>query len=98
MWATVSRAGFPEGVFRPANSGRYFSTGSSRPRRPSSTSIITAAPVTGFDIEAIKNTVSGFIGLPEATSANPVHSSWRMPSEPAISITAPAISPASTRA
>ena len=55
----------------PLNSGRYFSTGSSRFTLPSSTSIISAVAVIGLDCEAIQNSASAAIGLPAATSAYP---------------------------
>ena len=68
----VRFAGLPEGVFRFANSGRYFATGSATLSLPSSCSIRIAAPVIGFVIEAIQKSVSGVIGRFAATSASPV--------------------------
>ena len=65
----VRFAGLPDGVFRLANSGRYFATGSATLSLPSSCSIRIAAPVIGFVIEAIQNSVSGVIGRFAATSA-----------------------------
>jgi hypothetical protein len=52
-----------------------------------------AAPVIGFVIEAIQNTVSGVIGRFSVTSAKPVLSTCRSCSLPATTVTAPAISP-----
>ena len=68
----VRFAGLPEGVFRLANSGRYFATGSATFSLPSSCSIRIAAPVIGLVIEAIQKSVSGVIGRFAATSAKPV--------------------------
>ena len=72
----VRFAGLPEGVFRLANSGRYFATGSVTLSLPSSCSMRIATPVTGLVIEAIQNSVSGVIGRFAATSAKPVVSRW----------------------
>ena len=58
----VRFAGLPDGVFRLANSGRYFATGSATLSLPSSCSIRIATPVTGLVIDAIQNSVSGVIG------------------------------------
>ena len=68
----VRFAGLPDGDFRFANSGRYFATGSATFSFPSSWSIRIAAPVIGFVIEAIQNSVSGDTGFFVATSAKPV--------------------------
>ena len=62
IWVIVRFAGLPEGVFRLANSGRYFATGSATLSLPSSCSMSTATPVTGLVIDAIQNSVSGVIG------------------------------------
>ena len=51
-----------------ANSGRYFSTGSSRSSLPSSTSCSAAVVATILVIEAIRNVVSGVtVSEPPAT-------------------------------
>ena len=68
----VRLAGLPEGVFKLANSGRYFATGSATLSLPSSCSIRIATPVTGLVMLAIQNKVSGLIGRLVATSARPV--------------------------
>ena len=68
----VRFAGLPEGVFRVANSGRYFATGSATLSLPSSCSMRTATPVTGLVIEAIQNSVSGVMARFAATSARPL--------------------------
>ena len=59
----------------PLKSGRYFSTGSSRRTLPSSTSIISAVAVMGFEIEAIQTRLSGRIRFWPAMSAKPMASS-----------------------
>ena len=92
IWVIVRFAGLPEGVFRSANSGRYFATGSATVSLPSSCSMRIAAPVTGLVIEAIQNSVSGVIGRFAATSAKPVASRWRTLSFATTTVTAPAIS------
>src|SRR5688572_24116771 len=71
IWVIVRFAGFPEGVLRFANSGRYFATGSETFNLPSSWSISTATPVMGLVIEAIQKTVSGVIGIFSAILAKP---------------------------
>src|SRR5213078_3574648 len=58
----VRLAGWPEGVLRLANSGRYFATGSATLSLPSSCNMRIAVPVIGFVIEAIQNSVSGDVG------------------------------------
>ena len=95
-WAIVISAGLPEGVLRPANSGRYLETGSSTLSLPSSWSIRIATPVTGFVMDAIQNRVSGCIGLRPSMSASPVAPRCRIPSLLATRVTAPATSCAST--
>ena len=59
---------------------------------PSSCSMSIAAPVTGFVIEAIQNSVSGVIGRFAATSAKPVLSRCSTLSFATTTVTAPAIS------
>src|SRR5207249_709797 len=81
-----------EGVFRSANPGRYFATGSATLSLPSSCNMRIAAPVTGFVIEAIQKSASGVIGLFAATSAMPVLSRWRSLSFVTTAVTAPEIS------
>src|SRR6266540_773978 len=88
----VRLAGLPEGVFRSANPGKYFATGSAMLSLPSSCNMRIAAPVTGFVIEAIQKSVSDVIGLFAATSAKPVVSRWRSLSFVTTTVTAPAIS------
>ena len=95
-WRIVTRAGLPSAVFRPSNSGRCFSTGSSTESLPSSWSIRTAVAVIGLVIEAIQKIVSGRIGLPAAMSALPVASRWTTRSGVATRVTAPATSLSST--
>lgn len=68
----VRFAGLPEGVFKFANSGRYFATGSATFSFPSSCSMSTAVPVIGFVIEAIQKSASGVIARFDAMSAMPV--------------------------
>ncbi len=82
----------PDGVFRSANPGRYFDTGSDTFSLPSSWSIRTATPVTGLVIEAIQNSVSGVIGRFAARSAEPVASRCRTRSFETTTVTAPATS------
>ncbi len=66
-WAGFFRTSRPSSfsatTIWPRNSGRYFSTGSSSRTLPSSTSIISAEAVIGFDIEAIQKRSSGFMGV-----------------------------------
>src|SRR5260221_14662694 len=85
-------AALPDGVFRFANSGIYFATGSVTFSFPSSWSMRIAVPVIGFVIEAIQKRVSDAIGFFEATSAKPVVSRCRILSLAITSVTAPAIS------
>ena len=54
-----------------ASSGRYFSAGSSRAKRPCSNSCIAATDVTGLVIEAIRKIASAVIGRSWPTSALP---------------------------
>jgi len=75
---------------RPLNSGRYFSTGSSRPTFPWSTSIMNAAALIDFDCEAIQNIASGRMGVFAATSIYPTASWLSTCSFEATSVTAPA--------
>ncbi len=53
------------------NSGRYFSTGSSHCRRPSSTSIPTSVAVNALVADPMKNGVFGVTGVFFSTSATP---------------------------
>ena len=57
------------------NAGMYLDTGSARPSRPSSTSIIAATLVTAFVMEAMRTIVSRRIGALASTSAIP-NASW----------------------
>ena len=68
FFSTSRPSPFSATTIWPRNSGRYFSTGSSSRTFPSSTSIIRAVAVIGFDIEAIQKRSSTFIGLFAATS------------------------------
>ena len=54
----------PSSTCTSANSGTYFSTGSSRSRLPRSTCCSAATVVTIFVIEAMRNSVSGVTGSP----------------------------------
>ena len=92
IWVIVRFAGLPEGVFKSANSRRYFATGSATVSLPSSCSMRIATPVTGLVIEAIQNRVSGVIGRFAATSAKPVASRWSTLSFETTTVTAPATS------
>jgi hypothetical protein len=85
----VRSADLPDGVFRPANAGRYFATGSEAFSFPSSWSIRIETPVTGLVIDAIQNSVSAVIGRFAATSARPVASRWRRRSLDTTAVTAP---------
>jgi hypothetical protein len=75
----------------------YFSTGSSRAILPSSTSIIIATAVIGFDSEAIQKSVSGVMGRFASMSAQPTQSTATVPFASVNSATAPASSPRSTK-
>src|SRR5579863_3950404 len=81
---------FSASTHRFLNSGRYFSTGSSTFTLPSSTSIIKAAAVIGFDCEAIQNIESGCIGFFASTSEYPAQLTARIAFDDATSVTAPA--------
>ena len=71
-------------------------TGSLRRIFPSSTSIITAAPVIGFDIEASRKMPSFGIGFFDSMSISPCASKWAMRPLRATSVTTPDTSFAST--
>ena len=49
----------------PVNAGKYFVTVSSSDSLPSSTRLITTAPVMGLEIEASRNTGSGPLAVPK---------------------------------
>ena len=53
------------------NAGMYFATGSPRPRRPSSTSIIAATLVSAFVCDAMRKIESFAIGRAASTSDLP---------------------------
>src|SRR5262249_55480794 len=57
-WRIVTRAGLPSAVFSPLNSAKYFSTGSSTERRPSSWSMSSRAARIGLLIDAIQKMAS----------------------------------------
>ena len=83
---------------RSRNSGRYFSTGSSKLSLPSSTSMATAVADIGLVIEAIqKKSLVSILRL-LARSLCPIADRCRMRSFVATSMTAPEISPWSTKA
>ena len=63
--------GFSTPTFTSAKAGMYFATGSSSESLPSSTSIIAATEVIGFDIEYSRKMVSAVIGSWVATSRTP---------------------------
>src|ERR1043166_192285 len=74
IWRMVRLAGFPDGVFKFANSGRYFATGSETLSLPASFNIGSGVAVIGFVIDAIQKRLSIDIGFFAATSAEPVAS------------------------
>jgi hypothetical protein len=80
---------------REASSGSQRSTGSPSARRPSSTSIITAAAVIGFVIEAMRKIESRAIGTAPPTAAAPT--AWTSTCSPRASrATAPGTEPSET--
>ena len=72
----------------------YFDTGSVMRSLPSSIIIMIATPVTGFVIDAMRNTESFVIGFFESMSVTPVASKCAMRPWRATSVTPPLISPA----
>jgi hypothetical protein len=79
----------------PLNAGRCFSIGSLASQSPSSWRMLIATPVTGLVIEKIRKMVSSCAASPEARSFLPmafVRTTWPWR---AVSVTAPASSPAS---
>ncbi len=63
--------GFSTPTFTSAKAGMNFATGSARESLPSSTNIIAATDVIGFDIEYSRKMVSAVIGSLVATSRTP---------------------------
>ena len=78
------------------NAGMYLDTGSLRPSRPSSTSIIAATLVSAFDCEAMRKIVSFVIARAASTSDLPKASWWTTRPFRATSVTRPASLPSST--
>ena len=67
----VMPAGCATATFMSRNSGMYRLTGSFKCNLPSSTSIITATPMTGLVIEAMRNIDAGVIGCFDCRSITP---------------------------
>jgi hypothetical protein len=67
---------FSTPTFTSAKAGMYFETGSSSLSLPSSTSIIAATLVMGFDIEYRRKIASGVIGNWVTTSRTPKFSKY----------------------
>ena len=76
------------------NSGMNFDTGSVIRSLPSSIIIMMATPVTGFVIEAMRNTAFFGIGSFDSRSITPCASRWAILPFLATSVTPPAKSPA----
>ena len=72
-WRTVIGGPSSLGKVQPASCGRYVETGSSRRSRPSTTRVISAAPVKLFVIDAMRKTVfaSGAESSPSRTTPTP---------------------------
>ena len=85
-------------TIRFASSGRYFSAGSSRAKRPCSYNCIAATEVTALVIEAIRKSASAVIGRSRPTSALPNAPWYRMRSRVAAMTTSPGTSPRVTAA
>ena len=82
---------FSTATFRSLKSGMYFETGSASRILPSSTSIMTATPVTGLVEEAMRKRASVVMGLPASASARPWAARWTTFPLRATSVTAPAM-------
>ncbi len=84
---------FSTPTFMSAKAGMYFDTASSSLSLPSSTSIIAATDVIGFDIEYRRKMVSAVIGNLVATSRTPKFSEYTGLPRCWISMMAPGILP-----